>query len=172
MEIHPAIARDAVTILTLRHAAEDWLRARGIDQWTPREVPLTVIEKQVLRGEFFVARNSRSAQIIGAVRLIWSDPEIWGESAVRAAYVHGLVIDRSLVGVGLGRDLLTWAARRPSDSTAPKRIRRCAGTTATSVSRRLAFEILEDSRWCCSRSSYGDGLPPTPHHTSYSLQSG
>ena len=128
MEIHPAIARDAVTILTLRHAAEDWLRARGIDQWTPREVPLTVIEKQVLRGEFFVARNSRSAQIIGAVRLIWSDPEIWGESSVRAAYVHGLVIDRSLVGVGLGRDLLTWAARHARDEGAETLRLDCAET--------------------------------------------
>ncbi|MCC8928796.1 GNAT family N-acetyltransferase [Rhodococcus sp. I2R] len=114
--------------MTLRHAAEDWLRARGIDQWTPREVPLTVIEKQVLRGEFFVARNSRSAQIIGAVRLIWSDPEIWGESAVRAAYVHGLVIDRSLVGVGLGRDLLTWAARHARDEGAETLRLDCAET--------------------------------------------
>ena len=128
MEIHPAIARDAVTILTLRHAAEDWLRARGIDQWTPREVPLTVIEKQVLRGEFFVARNSRSAQIIGAVRLIWLDPEILAESAVRAAYVHGLVIDRSLVGVGLGRDLLTWAARHARDEGAETLRLDCAET--------------------------------------------
>ena len=38
IDVRPAHDDDAAVILQMRHAAEDWLAGRGIDQWCPREV--------------------------------------------------------------------------------------------------------------------------------------
>ncbi|MCJ0978837.1 GNAT family N-acetyltransferase [Rhodococcus sp. ARC_M12] len=112
LTVELASAADAATILGLRHAAEDWLFARGIDQWTPREVPLTTVAAQIEAGEFHVARREPGAPIVGALRLIWADPAIWPEEDGHAGYVHGVVINRSESGMGLGASLLEWALRR------------------------------------------------------------
>ncbi|MDV8021072.1 GNAT family N-acetyltransferase [Rhodococcus sp. IEGM 1330] len=112
LTVEPATAADAATILGLRHAAEDWLFARGIDQWTPREVPLATVDAQIEAGEFYVARREPGGPIVGALRLIWADPDIWPGDGQLAGYVHGLVIDRSEAGTGLGTQLLEWAAGR------------------------------------------------------------
>ncbi|MEH6794376.1 MAG: GNAT family N-acetyltransferase [Rhodococcus sp. (in: high G+C Gram-positive bacteria)] len=112
LTVELASAADAATILGLRHAAEDWLFARGIDQWTPREVPLTTVAAQIDAGEFHVARYGHRGPIVAALRLIDSDPDIWPDQDEPACYVHGLVIDRSESGMGLGASLLEWALRR------------------------------------------------------------
>jgi hypothetical protein len=39
LDIASARTGDVDEIITLRHAAEDWLDARGIDQWPRREIP-------------------------------------------------------------------------------------------------------------------------------------
>lgn len=110
LTVEPATAADATTILALRHAAEDWLFARGIAQWTPREIPLSTVVSQIDAGEFYVARREPGGPIVGALRLIWTDPAIWPDEAESSCYVHGLVIDRSEAGTGLGALLLAWAA--------------------------------------------------------------
>lgn len=112
LTVEPATAADAATILGLRHAAEDWLSDRGIDQWTPHEVPLGTVAAQIEAGEFYVARRDPGGPIVGALRLIGSDPIIWSEHDELACYVHGLVIDRSEAGTGLGASLLEWASEQ------------------------------------------------------------
>ncbi|WP_346772990.1 GNAT family N-acetyltransferase [Rhodococcoides fascians] len=112
LTVELASAADAATILDLRHAAEDWLAARRIAQWAPREVPLSTVAAQIEAGEFHVARRHPGGPIVGALRLIWADPSIWPEPDVLAGYVHGLVIDRSEAGTGLGTSLLEWASQR------------------------------------------------------------
>ncbi|WP_032378661.1 GNAT family N-acetyltransferase [Rhodococcoides fascians] len=112
LTVELASAADAATILGLRHAAEDWLAARRIDQWTPREVPLSTVAAQIDAGEFYIARRHPGGPILGALRLIWADPAIWPEQGEAAGYVHGLVIDRSESGTGLGASLLEWASQR------------------------------------------------------------
>ncbi|WP_206487081.1 GNAT family N-acetyltransferase [Rhodococcus sp. KRD162] len=112
LTVELASAADAATILGLRHAAEDWLAAREIDQWTPREVPLSTITAQVEAGEFYIARREPDGPIIAALRLIWSDPTIWPERSEPAGYVHGLVIDRAAAGTGVGASMLAWAAEQ------------------------------------------------------------
>lgn len=42
----------------------------------------------------------------------WQDPLVWGEQPPDAGYVHGLLVDRSCAGRGLGRALIGWASRR------------------------------------------------------------
>ena len=112
LTVEPATAADAATILGLRHAAEDWLSDRGIDQWAPREVPLDTVAALIEAWEFHVARRDPAGSIVGALRLIWADPTIWPEEDGLAGYVHGLVIDRSESGTGLGASLLEWASEQ------------------------------------------------------------
>ena len=80
-----AESTDAAAILALRHAAEDWLASRSIDQWKPREIPLSTIDQQVARGEFIVGLEPQTQYIVAAMRLMWSDPAIWtdDEDALR-----------------------------------------------------------------------------------------
>ena len=112
LTVEPATATDAATILGLRHAAEDWLAGRGIDQWAPREVPLSTVAAQIEAGEFYVARRNPMGPIVAALRLIRSDPTIWPEQDELACYVHGLVIDRSEAGTGIGAAMLEWASEQ------------------------------------------------------------
>ena len=98
---------DAERLLALREAAASWLVGRGVRQWEPGEVTLQQVRDQVAAGEWFVARCGES--VVGALRLLWQDEQIWGPQPPDAAYVHGLVVDRAHAGLGLGRALLDWA---------------------------------------------------------------
>jgi ribosomal protein S18 acetylase RimI-like enzyme len=108
LETRPAEYADAPEILAVRHAAEDWLAGRSIDQWRPREVPLSTIDVQIARREFWVGLDSGTMGIVAAMRLIWSDRKIWHDDE-KACYVHGLVIDRSRAGTGVGAAMLDHA---------------------------------------------------------------
>ncbi len=80
VDVVQAVETDGPEILALRHAAEDWLAERGIIQWRPREVSVEQVGEQISRGEFFVARDRAQLRIVGALRLIWSDPVVWPDS--------------------------------------------------------------------------------------------
>jgi len=101
---------DAEPVFALREAAAAWLVGRGIRQWEPGEVTLQQVRAQVVAGEWFVVRYGRS--VVGALRLLWEDEEMWGPQPPDAAYVHGLVVDRGYAGLGLGRALLDWAGQQ------------------------------------------------------------
>ncbi|OZE81719.1 GNAT family N-acetyltransferase [Rhodococcus sp. 15-649-1-2] len=130
LDVRAARTNDSPAILALRHAAEDWLASRSIDQWTPGEVPLSTVRLQVSRGEFVVARYPGSSTIVAAMRTIRSDPEIWPDDG-DALYVHGLVIDRCHAGTGLGAAMLDHAARSAADAGISRVRLDCAETNAT-----------------------------------------
>lgn len=98
---------DVVELLRLRIEAEDWLASRGIDQWRRGQVTPDDLESQVAAGEWHVERTSIGLR--GALRLLWSDSEVWQHEDAFAGYVHGLVIDRAQAGRGAGAALLAWA---------------------------------------------------------------
>lgn len=64
------------------------------------------------RRGFHIVRRVPDGPLVGALRLIWSDPCIWPDQDHRAGYVHGLVIDRNEAGTGLGASMLDSASRR------------------------------------------------------------
>lgn len=105
----PASDEDVLPIWQLRRQREDWLASRGIDQWRPGEIPVATIEDQVDRGEWYVLRDD---DVIAALRLLWTDPEFWGDDDGTAIYVHGLMTDLDRAGEGLGPELLEWAAAK------------------------------------------------------------
>ncbi|MBF4997150.1 GNAT family N-acetyltransferase [Nocardia sp. BSTN01] len=117
LEIARAQICDVDQVINLRHAVEDWLASRRIVQWAPREIPESVFYGQVAAGEYYVARIDGRPSIVGAFRLLWSDPVMW-QDGVFAGYVHGLVVDRGHAGRGIGRALLGWAARTSCEAGA------------------------------------------------------
>lgn len=117
LDLKPAAYADAEILLDLREAAAAWIRGKGVRQWEPGEVTVEQIRVQIAAGEWFVHRPG--GEIAGALRLLWSDPEVWGGRSDDAAYIHGLVIDRRFAGEGLGGRLLDWAAQRARDAGRP-----------------------------------------------------
>lgn len=71
---------------------------------------MSTVESHIAAGEMYVATVEPGGPIVAAVRLLWSDPLIWQDENAFAGYVHGLMIDRSHAGRGLGRALLEWSA--------------------------------------------------------------
>ncbi len=115
IEIRQAGPADVAVIHGLRVAAELWLAGRGISQWTVGRLSLAAIDGQVARGEWHVA--GAAGPILGAFRLLWSDPEVWPDH-VRAAYVHGLMTDRERAGEGVGVQMLDRVAQTGLDAGA------------------------------------------------------
>ena len=101
---------DAGSLFALREAAAAWQVSNGIVQWSPGEVGLEEIHTQLAAGEWLVLRERGAVR--AACRLLWSDPVVWGDQSKDAGYVHGLVIDRAVVGTGLGRRILDLVADR------------------------------------------------------------
>ncbi len=110
MSSAPVAARtdDVHDIWRLRRQLEDWIAAQGIDQWLPGEVPEAVIDEQVGLRQWYVLRQQ--AKLAAALRLLWSDPDVWDVPDGESIFVHGLMVDRSRAGTGLGASLLDWAA--------------------------------------------------------------
>lgn len=109
LQLELAQTSDAGAIHRLRRQLEDWLEAKGIEQWKPGEVGEQDIAAQISDGEWHVLRDS-TLGIAAALRLLWEDREVWGNDAAQAVYVHGLMVDRRAAGRHLGEALLQWAA--------------------------------------------------------------
>jgi len=109
MGTDPLVARpaDAAAIHALRRELEDWMAARGLDQWPVGSLPLERIEAQVADGQWRVVRDDDGVR--GAVRIVRHDPEYWGDDDPPALYVHGLMVARRAARTGLGRALVEWA---------------------------------------------------------------
>ncbi|WP_072686967.1 GNAT family N-acetyltransferase [Rhodococcus marinonascens] len=118
LNIELAGDEDAAAILALRHGATDWLAERGIRQWDRSEMPMSTVLEHVRRREYYVVSREPGGPVLGALRLVWSDLDIWGHQEEFSGYVHGLVIDRSQAGTKLGSQLLEWAAGRARNAGA------------------------------------------------------
>ncbi|MFC8191206.1 GNAT family N-acetyltransferase [Cellulomonas sp. NPDC057328] len=109
--VEPARAEDVDAILALRAALEEWMEGAGVVQWPRGSLPRARVEAQLAAGEWHVVRGG-PGEVVGTLRLLWSDPDFWGDDPTPAVYVHGLMTARSRVGTGLGGALLAWAAAR------------------------------------------------------------
>lgn len=103
-----ATAGHVDVILALRDEAAHWLIERGIDQWSPGEIPRRWIEDRVAHGSVFLLLGP-DLETVGTVTVLWSDELIWGDRGAEAGYVHMLIVTARMRGMGLGQSLLTWA---------------------------------------------------------------
>ncbi len=109
-----ATRADAARIVALRDDAARWLLARGIEQWRPGEVSEPDVVGWLGTGRMYVAEVALTGtqgdrQVVGCVRVAWSDEPVWGPQRPDAGYVQALVADRAPAWRGLGRRLLTHA---------------------------------------------------------------
>jgi ribosomal protein S18 acetylase RimI-like enzyme len=102
----PAAMNDLEKIVALREEARAWLADNGIEQWKI-PYPPSLVAQAIERGESYLAYLGK--ELVGTIRLQWSDEMLWGKTAEDAGYVHNLVVSRKFAGQGLGRQMLTWA---------------------------------------------------------------
>lgn len=96
---------DVAALHRLRRQLEDWLHSKNIQQWPRGEVGPDVIAGQVNRREWLLVRDPRVG-IAAAMRVLFADPDFWGDDDTPAVYVHGLMVDRAASGLGLGACML------------------------------------------------------------------
>ncbi|MFF7373623.1 GNAT family N-acetyltransferase [Streptomyces tricolor] len=114
--IQPASSDDVSTLMDLRTEAEDWLRARGSDQWSDREVGALAIAKwhtAIDEGRTWLIRDEVSDRTVGTVSRGPVDRDFWtdADKPESAFYLYKLIISRSTSGSGLGSLVLDWACK-------------------------------------------------------------
>jgi GNAT superfamily N-acetyltransferase len=122
--LEQAHEQDCGQILALRAASELWLASLGIVQWGHDQVSADEVQRQIVAGEWYVLRHDEGSEgeldsgLAGALRLLWSDEPVWQHDNAFAAYVHGLMVNRTHTGRGIGAELLRWAEIRGRDAGA------------------------------------------------------
>lgn len=101
----------------LRRDVEDWLAGKGIQQWPRGKLTAADIATQVHRGEWHLQKQTGEG-IAAAMRVLRSDPEVWGPDDTPAVYVHGLMVERGCASQGLGSVMLESAQQLGRDSGA------------------------------------------------------
>ncbi|MFA1539565.1 GNAT family N-acetyltransferase [Actinomadura monticuli] len=105
-------------VLGLIDHAADWLREnKDTTQWaTPWPHPdgrMKRVHDALVNGETWLLFDGQDA--IGTVSIkLAGHEELWTpeERETEAVYLHRLVIDRDHAGIGLGAELIDWAARK------------------------------------------------------------
>jgi hypothetical protein len=87
--IRPASRNDAVALHSIRSDWELWLLERGVEQWGVGEVSIHDIATQISDGEWFVGIGP-SGTLIGGMRYLTADHDVWPDAADGARYIHGL----------------------------------------------------------------------------------
>ncbi|WP_158598237.1 GNAT family N-acetyltransferase [Falsibacillus albus] len=99
-------------ILFLLKETASWLKDKEIDQWgfllnggEDQEIKESIEQNQT----YSVKRDGR---LIASFTLYESQGEwdryIWGQSKIPAVYLHRLAVDRTLVGQGIGKEIIKW----------------------------------------------------------------
>ncbi|MEV0948155.1 GNAT family N-acetyltransferase [Rhodococcus sp. NPDC049939] len=102
--VERAVLDQAEDIVQMHWDAEDWLRAREIDPPARGDVSLADVREQIELGQWQVALFA--GIVVGALRVLRSDPEVWIEDGVPATYVARIMTDRKHASAGLGAQLL------------------------------------------------------------------
>lgn len=104
--ISQAVAGDSAKIYPHMEEVRRWLRERGSDQWSSPFTP-TWIENQIELGQYFIAYHE--GKLAATFRLMWADPDYWGDDDTPALYLHTLAVNSAFSGKGIGGQILTWA---------------------------------------------------------------
>ncbi|WP_433290041.1 GNAT family N-acetyltransferase [Pseudonocardia sp. CA-142604] len=108
LPVRLATEADVGAIFSMRRAREVWLATRGIRQWPIGMVSIDHVTTQV-RGEQWWVLAPPAAELLAAMRVIWSDEEFWTDTPGKAVYVHGLMVGSEHSRRGLGRVMLDAA---------------------------------------------------------------
>jgi protein-tyrosine phosphatase len=155
MNLEPRLAdpSQAGAIARLRDDLAEYQAEQGFPQWRPGEITGEQFARQIEAGEWFVLIDA--ATLTGTVRIIWDDPVIWPEGG-EAGHIHGLMVQRSRMGQGIGSHLLSWAEQHIRDQGKPLARLDCAATSQSlrSFYRRRGYIEIGEFR-------FPPGLPYT-----------
>ena len=104
--VERAVLEQAEDIVQMHWDAEDWILARELDAPARGEVSLADVREQIEFGEWRVALFA--GIVVGALRVLRTDPDVWTEDDIPAAYVARVMTDRRHASAGLGAQLLRW----------------------------------------------------------------
>ncbi|WP_369377567.1 GNAT family N-acetyltransferase [Streptomyces sp. cg36] len=112
LHIRPGDPAEIDTVEALLRGASAWLASRGIDQWQypPHSDRIKAALEQ---GVCFLA--FKDGEPVATLQIDnFADPEFWtpADGPTSALYVHRMAVSRGAAGVGIGRELLDWAAAR------------------------------------------------------------
>lgn len=96
--------------MSLRDSLARWQQKQSILQWSPGEITIDQVIEQIGLSEWWISVIGQ--KVLAAVRLTESDELIWPDRNPTAAYIHSLMVDRSLAGRGFGQKILAWAERK------------------------------------------------------------
>jgi GNAT superfamily N-acetyltransferase len=115
-EVSIATSKEEKEIITLLKDVANWLKEKEIDQWgflaeggEDEEIRQAIHNKET----FVVKRNEHIVATLTLYKKqsLW-DQHIWGIRNDRAIYLHRLAVDSSLIGSGLGIEVLKWAENK------------------------------------------------------------
>lgn len=120
--IRQAGAADVDAIMQLRGEAEEWLRRRGIRQWTDdyHDYARAVLRASVDAGSAWVVEHA--GRVIATVTVVdEADRDFWdpADGLAEALYLGKMIVARSHAGQDLGAAIMNWVSRRAK--TAGKR---------------------------------------------------
>jgi ribosomal protein S18 acetylase RimI-like enzyme len=107
VRIRRADAGDTTAVVALMDEAAVWLAETGTTSWQPGQVDEGRVLAWMTTGRVYVAVDG--PDVVGTVRVAWTDEPVWGPQPPDAGYVHSLVVARSAAGQGLGRRLMAHA---------------------------------------------------------------
>lgn len=109
--IRQAAADEFDVVLALLSESVQWLRSKGLDQWSTWEQWRTKMKPSLERGDVWLLCHGETP--IGTVTVeVGGDLDFWTptELAEPAVYVSKLTVARSHAGQNLGQLLLEWAS--------------------------------------------------------------
>ena len=109
---------DLDAIVHLRAEAEQWLRDRGIRQWTDdyHDYARGVLRDSVDHGAAWVFEDDGT--VIATVTINGPDPDFWAWADDQDAglYLGKMIVARSHAGRQIGDAIMNWASRRAVQS--------------------------------------------------------
>ena len=118
-ELRSATVGDNELLLDVLAEAGSWMHDElGVTNQWPRRFPDELFVSALEQGlVHFVVIDD---EVVGTIRLMLDDPEVWPDVADhRATYVHGFAIRRAHAGAGLGAHVLDEVQRRSARSGRP-----------------------------------------------------
>lgn len=104
-----AQASDLDTIQSILNDVRAWLGAKGLSQWSEPFSDEWVIER-IEKQQFYLVEHRGLA--VALFRLLWSDPDFWGDTPDDASYLHTFAVRRGWAGHGIGKEILCWVEER------------------------------------------------------------
>ncbi|WP_068785648.1 GNAT family N-acetyltransferase [Paenibacillus phocaensis] len=102
---------DLAVVRQLLVEAANWMHENGVKQWDPQQFTPELIQSYYENREIYLLHASGEAAAMFTLQD--SDPDYWGERNVPGySYLHRLTIRLPYRGLGLGGEILRYAAKR------------------------------------------------------------